>query len=139
MDNLQKQFVIFYSPGTFTAETTQMPVESWDVDNAVNLAKGVKERHGAIPYGFRFVTRSRGPDDLDSKETARSPLYYLGGRIETLADVEARNDPKENILRDNMRINKCDKIVINDNSWRWTQPLNPTDVVLDVNLRPVSP
>lgn len=48
-----------------------------------------------------------------------------------LAEVEARNDPKEQILRDNMRINGYDKIIVNTNSWKFTGPLSSTDVVLE--------
>ena len=131
MGAIQQHFVRFYSPGTFVAETTDKPIDSWDVEKAVKMARKIKERYDATPWGFQFVTRGRGPDDLDSKETARSPMYHLGGRIETLAEVEARNDPKEEILRSNMRGNKYDRIVINDNSWRSTQPLREGDVVLD--------
>jgi len=58
-------------------------------------------------------------------------MYYLGGKIETLAQVEARNDPSEHILRSNMRCNGWKRIIVNDNSWRFTAPLNDDDVVLD--------
>lgn len=95
------------------------------------MAHGIVERHGATPYGFQFSTRGRGPKDLDSKEITRSPFYHLGGKVETLAQVEARNDPKEEILCSNMRCNGWDKIVVNDNSWRSTRPLGATDVILD--------
>lgn len=127
-------FVTFLSPGSFVAEDTRKPIESWDTDKAVEMARGVKERHGAVPYGFYFTTRERGPDDLDSKEAARSPFYWLGGKIETLAEIEARHDPRESILRENMRINKWDRVVVNNNSYRWTQPLDKGDVVLEVVL-----
>lgn len=131
MAKVEKHYVIFFSPGTFVAEQSMEPVDSWDVDAAVERAKGIRERHGATPYGFCFVTRGRGDDDLDSRETARSNFYYLGGKVETLEEIEARNDPKESILRGNMRGNGYDRVIVNDNSWRWTQPLQPTDVVLD--------
>lgn len=127
-------FVTFLSPGTFVAEDTTKPIESWDVDEAVKMARTVKERHGAVPYGFYFTTRERPDDALDSRVAARSDLYYLGGRIETLAEIEARADPREDILRSNMRCNGWDRVVVNDNSWRWTQPLNKGDTVLDVRL-----
>lgn len=127
---MQKHFVQFLSPGTFVSEMTEKPIDSWDVESAVLMAAEIKERHGAKPYGFRFTTRERGPDDLDSKQSAQSGIYYLGGKIETLAEVEARNDPKERILRSNMRYNGIDKIVINDNSWRFTAALHDGDVVL---------
>ena len=97
------------------------------------MADDVVERYSATPYGFQFITRGRGPDDLDSKEIDRSPMYYLGGKIETLEEVEARNDPKEDILRSNMRANGWNKIIVNDNSWRTTQPFQEErgDVILD--------
>lgn len=126
-----EHFVTFYSPGTFVAETTERPIDSWDVEQAKEMAHGIVERYAATPYGFQFTTRSRGDDDLDSQESARSPFYRLGGRVETLAEVEARNDPKEETLRLNMRGNGYDNIVVNDNSWRSTRPLGATDVVLD--------
>jgi hypothetical protein len=48
-----------------------------------------------------------------------------------LKEVEARNDPKDDILRSNMRCNGYDRIVVNDNSYRSVHPLGETDVVLD--------
>lgn len=128
---MEKHFVEFLSPGTFVAESTTKPIDSWDVETAVLMAADIKERYGATPYGFRFLTKSRGPDDLDSKVTAKSPgTYYLGGKIETLEQVKARNDPKDRILIANMEGNGYDRIVTNDNSWSWTRPLGKDDVVL---------
>jgi hypothetical protein len=133
---MQKHFVTFYSPGTFVAEQTERPIDSWNVEEASEMAHAITERYGAKPYGFQFTTRCRGDGDLDSKEIARSPFYHLGGRVETLAEVEARNDPKEETLRFNMRGNGYDRIVVNDNSWRSTRPLGETDVVLDWKPQP---
>lgn len=134
--NVEKHFVTFYSPGTFFAETSERPILSWDVERAMSMADDIQERYGATPYGFQFSTRSRTDADLDSKESARSPFYHLGGKVETLAEVEARNDPKEEILRSNMRINGYDKIVVNDNSWRSTRPLGKDDILLDWKPKP---
>jgi len=131
MAKVQKHFVTFYSPGTFVAERSAKPIDSWDVEKAKEMAHDITERYGATPYGFRFSTRSRGDDDLDSKQSSQSPFYHLGGKIETLAEVEARNDPKEDILLINMRCNGVDRIVVNDNSYRSVHPLNAGDIVLD--------
>lgn len=131
---MQANFVTFYSPGTFTAETDTHPIDEWDVEKAVEMARGIKYRYNARPYGFRFTTRGRGDNDLDSQEIARSGMYFLGGKVETLAEVEARNDPKDCVLLANMRDNKIDRIVTNTNSWKWTQPLGDGDIVLDVAL-----
>lgn len=132
---MKKHFVEFYSPGTLVSEVSTEPVDSWDIDVAIQISKSIRERHSARPYGFCFITRERGENDLDSHISERSNLYYLGGRIETWEEIEARNDPNEKVLRSNMRINNIDKVIVNNNPWRFTAALKEGDVVLDVNLR----
>ena len=127
---MKKHFVTFYSLGTFVSEQRTEEIDAWDPVAAKAMAKGVKERYGATPYGFRFSTRERGENDLDSRESASSPMYYLGGKIETYDDVVARNAPDEAILRDNMRINGIKRIIVNNNSWKHTAQLDDNDVVL---------
>lgn len=136
MSEMAKHFVTFYSPGTFVSETRENPIDTWDVETAQTMAHEVVERYSATPYAFRFSTRSRGPDDLDSRVTAQSCLYHLGGRVETRAEVEARNDPKESVLRSNMRMNEIERVVVNDNSWRSIHELGKDDVVLDWKPKP---
>jgi hypothetical protein len=131
---MEKHFVEFYSPGTLVSEMNTEPIDSWDVDTAVEMARSIVQRHSARPYGFRFITRERGPEDLDSHISKRSGIYYLGGKVETLEEVEARNDPAEAILRDNMRSNNISRIIVNKNSWRFTGELHDEDTVLDVFL-----
>ena len=128
---MDRHFVTFLSPGTFVSETTTKPVDAWDVDNAVSVAHEITERHGATPYGFYFSTRSRGENDLDSKESKRSCTYYLGGTVLTLEDVKARQDPKDRILISNMKGNGYSRVIENRNSWKVTMPLSDDDVVLD--------
>lgn len=127
---MEKHFVTFCSPGTFVSEQTTKEIESWNITQAQEMAKAIKERHAATPYGFYFTTRSRNEDELDSKETARSGMYYLGGEVLTLEDVKARNDPDDRILISNMECNKWDRIIVNTNSWKFTAPLNKDDAVL---------
>lgn len=132
---IKKHFVTFFSPGTFMAETTEKPITSWNVEEAVEMARGIKERYGAVPYAFQFQTRGRTAKDLDSRVLKTSGYYFLGGEVFTVADIEKRNDPNEKILLSNMINNHYKKIVVNTNSWKWTQPLNAGDVVLDVDLK----
>lgn len=128
---LKKHFVTFYSPGTFVAEDDTMPIDGWDVEKAVEMARSITQRYNATPYGFQFTTRARNDEELDSKIVQKSPMYYLGGKVETLEEVEARNDPDERTLLANMRGNGYDRIIVNTNSWKWTQPLHDDDIVLD--------
>lgn len=128
---MKAHFVTFYSPGTFVAEDSTKPVTAWNVEEALALARDILERHNARPYGFCFTTRARADADLDSKEIARSGMYFLGGKVETLAEVEARNDPADRILIANMRDNGLDRIITNTNSWRWTQPFRDGDTLLE--------
>lgn len=128
---MRKHFVTFLSPGTFVSESTTREIASCDPDLAAAMAREIKERYGATPYGFYFTTRERGPDDFDSKEVDRSPgIYYLGGKLETLAEIEARNDPNDHILIANMKNNGYDQVIINTNSWKFTGPFTPDKDVL---------
>jgi hypothetical protein len=131
---MTQHFVRFYSPGTFVSESNTEKIDAWDIDKAVEIAKSIVQRHNARPYGFEFITRGREDGELDSKVISRSAMYHLGGKIETLEELEARNDPEEKILRNNMRSNKWDRVVVNTNSWKWTSPLEGNDIVLDVDM-----
>lgn len=126
----QQHFVTFYSPGTFFAEDRTLPIDAWNVDDAVAMSANIIERYGAKPYGFRFTTRGRSEDELDSKVIATSPMHYIGGKVETLAEVVARDDPKESVLRANMECNGYERIWRTTEGWSWTQPLKADDVVL---------
>lgn len=128
---MHQHFVTFYSPGTFTAETTTKPISEWDVATAKEMARAITERYKATPYAFRFSTRARRDDELDSREVATSPMYYLGGKVETLAEVKARATDADRILVSNMECNGWNRVITNENSWRWTQPLKDDDVVLE--------
>lgn len=127
---MKKHFVTFFSPGTFLAEEDTKPIDSWDVDKAVEMSKSITQRYYAKPYGFRFSTRGREEGDLDSKVIATSHMYYLGGEVLTLREIEKRKDPKDSILISNMKANGYNKVVVNTNSYKWTQPLQKGDIVL---------
>lgn len=126
---VQRHFVTFFSPGTFVSETTTKEIDSWDVGLATRMARSIRERYGATPYGFRFETRARGQEDLDSRVVKTSPMHYLGGKVLTLADVK-REMAEERILISNMECNGIEKVVVNDNSFRSVHPMGRGDVVL---------
>lgn len=131
---MEKHFVTFYSPGTFLHETVTLPIEEWDVEQAVEKARSITMRHGATPFGFSFSTRTREDNELDSRETKSSPMYYLGGKVLTLEDIKARKDPKDRVLISNMQCNNWDRVVENCNSYLIVQPLQDSDVVLDFKV-----
>lgn len=127
---MQAHFVTFFSPGTFVSETTDKPIAAWNTDAALALMADVTERYGAKPYGFRFTTRGREENELDSKVVDRSPMYFVGGKVETREEIIARNDPKEEILRFNLDANDIERVWVSTEGWRVTQPLNADDIVL---------
>lgn len=135
----EKHYVTFVSPGTFVSETSEKPIAAWDTTAAVAMAETVRERYGARPYGFYFITYAEADPVSDrqgrklrvqAEETARSPFHFLGGTIETLDDVEARNDPKEDILRTNMKYGSP-IVVVNTNSYRSVQSFEENHVIVD--------
>lgn len=79
-DGAKAHFVKFFSPGTFVAETTTEKIDAWSIATAVEMARTVKERYGARPYAFQFITRERGPDDLDSKVTKKQRALFPRGQ-----------------------------------------------------------
>jgi len=127
---MKQHYVTFYSPGTFVPETTTKTIDAWYPSVALEMAADITERYGAKPYAFRFTTRENDGTMLDAKETASSPLYYFGVKVETLAEIEARNDPQESVLRSNMRCNGYDRVAVPLKGWRGAYPLGENDVVL---------
>jgi len=131
--------VTFFSPGTFVSETTSKEIGEWDTRMAIAMAERIVERHGAIPYGFRFETVRVGTTvDPDGAEVAVAPktlntsgYYYIEGKLVTLDDVEARNDPSERILRDNMRYNRYPVIVETRRGYLHTRQFEHEDVIVD--------
>jgi hypothetical protein len=128
---MKKHFVTFYSPGTFISETTIKEIDSWDVDTAMKMARSIKERYNATPYGFSFSTRTCEETELDSHVSDTSGMYFLGGSVETLEEIKKRKDPSDEILISNMEINKWDRVIVNTNSWKITLPLGQNDRVLE--------
>jgi hypothetical protein len=127
---IEQHFVVFYRPGLFYAVASSRRIDRWDVDKVLDIVGTIIEVHGYIPFGFQFITR-RNDGQLDSRETARSQMYYLGGTILTINEVKARNDPSDRVLIDNMRHNKFGRVIENYNSRKVVLPLDEEDVVLD--------
>lgn len=127
---MKKHFVTFYSTETFRSEQSTFEIESWDVEKAIEKSKTLKEKYGAVPYGFMFFTRERTEDMLDSKVTKSSNMYYLGGEVLTLEEVKAKNDPDDEILIKNMEFNDIKKVIINTNSFRFRGEFKEGDVLL---------
>jgi len=127
---MQKHFVEFYSPGTLVSESTTREIAEWDIDAARAMSAGIVERHGSHPYAFRFITRSRESGDLDSRISAKSPLYFLSGVVETYDEVVKRDSPNERILRSNMEVNGYKRVITCKTPWRITLPFGDDDVLL---------
>jgi hypothetical protein len=137
---MRSHFVSFYSPGTLFAEESTFAIESLDPKVAVGMAERVVERYGATPYGFRFETRLTHPPvpdgeggvlEVKSRPVGISGVHFLGGRLETLDELDSRNDPKEEILRSNMRANGWPIVCVNENSFRSVQPFEEGDRIVD--------
>lgn len=134
---VRKHYVEFYSPGTFIAESSTKPIAEWDVAEACRMAADITERHGARPYGFRFLTRlvagpvpdgEGGLMNVEPKEVARSGMHYINGRLFTLDDIP--DDAEHSILRGNMKSNGFERVVETRNGYRWTQPFESGDKIV---------
>ena len=65
------------------------------------------------------------------KTLAKGAMHFLGGKVETIEEIEARNDPKESILRSNMRGNGIALVVVNTNSYRSTHEFAGEHFIVD--------
>ena len=137
----EKHYVDFYSPGTFFDERSSQPIGAFgDVGAAIEMAKSVEERYSAKPYGFRFGTYLEAdpiPDErggtlqVEPKRIAQSGTYFINGRLRKYDEVVADNDPKESILRSNMRCNQMCIVVETRNSWKHTTSFDENDFVVN--------
>jgi hypothetical protein len=127
MATRKQDFVVFYSPGTFVDESSEQPVESWDIKTACKLARKVSERHGSKPYGFRFETRivadpvsdgAGGTLEVRPKTVKSSGLHYIDGTLRTLDEVQVAEP--ESALAFNMRVNNFPIVCDTANSWKHT-------------------
>lgn len=128
---MKKHYIHFMSPGTFVSEETVIEVEKHDVNEAMDKARKIKERYNAKPYCFYFSTRERNADDFEPRTVFISGNYYLGGKVETIEEIEKRALPSEAILLDNMKNNGWEKVITNSNSWKITVPFNDDDIALE--------
>lgn len=134
----ERWFAIFYSPGTFVSETSERPLETNSAAEAFRVAQTIKERHGAIPFGFDIVKRlvtvaTKDVPSVALKELECSGRHYIDGRILTLEDVK-REMPGESILIGNMEGNGIDRVVtgpVRGKGWRWTHQFKAGDKLLD--------
>ncbi len=126
---MKQDFVRFFSPGTFVAESTTKEIASWNVTKALEMMADIEERYGARPYGFQFFTKKRGWRDFEPKEVKRSGMYYVNCKVQTVEDIEAEG-PASAILLQNMKANGWDKVVSSTKGWSWTQPLREGDTLL---------
>lgn len=134
-----KHYVTFYSPGLLFAESSSLPIDSWDTRAAVGLAEGIRERHGARPYGFKFETRIEadpvsdghgGTLDVQSKTTRESGMHFLGGTLDRYDDVKARALRTDEILLSNMRCNGYWIVCVTTDGYKATNHFAEGDSIV---------
>jgi len=115
-----QQFVQFLSPGTLFSETsTQAVTDLKDLAFVCKEAKKINARHGASPYGFKFV---------DGNGKALSGTYYITGKVLKYDDIVESDTTS--ILRSNMKCNGWAFVVENSNSYRTTREFDVDDSVI---------
>jgi len=132
----ERHFVLLLIPMKSFHGEREIPIEKWDVDEAIKITKDITDSNGNAPYGFQFITRGPYDDKLGKMKFAMSCNYYFSGEIETRDQIIARNDPKEKHLRKNMTIGSIERVIAIDcNTKRVHLEFRKCDVILDVNIR----
>lgn len=127
-----KHFVQFLCPGTFCAEIENRAIDSWDIEKAKDLAKKITVRYNAKPYAFYFYTQEKKPECWDAEIINQSHMYYINGKVYSLEEVKARNDPEDKILISNMESNEWSHVVETYSPWKNTAVFNDGDSVVNI-------
>lgn len=133
----REDFVEFFSPGSFYSESSVRPCRHGDITHALEMARGIKERYNASPYGFRFYTTERemvvdgdgNKAEKSSKDINRSGMHYITGTLMRFDEIPETDET--NILRSNMRCNDCPYCIENRNSWRFTGEFGVNDCIVE--------
>ncbi len=110
--NENKAKVIVGLFGFFLSEVDDFYVSYSKLDDLESICKLIRKRYGNMAFGFRrlrpFGQRPFGRDDeyLDP-----GWIYICGGKVESAKEVLSRDDPKEEVLRSNIRCNKIAAIL----------------------------
>ncbi|PZM08070.1 hypothetical protein CPY51_30470 [Rhizobium tubonense] len=123
---MSKEYAVFLFNGSFTNTERPVQVPCRDVDRATEIAQQLTLQYGAPPFAFHFESRV---DSLDSIGN-RSGLYYLGGTIQTLAEIRAECNPSNQRMIWNLEARGIDKIVTNNCPCLACFPLRDEDQVL---------
>lgn len=133
-----KIYAEFHSPGSFVDEVSSREIETMDPAAACEIVKEIKERHGATPYGFRFVsmlTHEPIPDGkggemrVEPKPLMKTGFFYLNATPMTFDDVEAHGGDVS-ILLSNMRSNGWWVVVECINAYRTMRSFGPGDATV---------
>ena len=137
MATRQEHFVVFYSPGTLFSESTTKTISAWNPTEALRLASNVKERHGAIPFGFQFETRivadpipdgQGGELRVEPKTVRTSGMFFIAGQPRLF--TELLDDRENHILKSNMRANDWPIVVETCRGYRETHPFKEEDAII---------
>ena len=123
--------------------TSDVPIIAVSLDGDLAVVEEVfisgADDYLAKPFAFSFETRivadpvpdgEGGELRVEPKTVKESGRHFIGGTVETLAEVQARNLQNENTLRSNMEGNGWNAIVTTINGYKSTQPFTGTDVMV---------
>jgi hypothetical protein len=134
----QKYYTVsFFSPGTFFSETSHKDFQELDLKKICAVAKTMKERHNASPYGFVWEYREL-PTDLPQIEGYKlevtpkvieksTGIIYITGEIIYSKDLISERD---RILKFNLERNYDGVGVINKNSYIFHAGFNEGDMII---------
>ncbi len=122
---VRQTYAKFWFPGILVSESIERQVDSRDIE-----VLEVPDR----AYGFYFYDVVEGSDEVltfTSDELNRSGMYFLGGTVRNLAEVE-RDFPDNHWLIGNMRDKEWPNVIQTyTSSILHCQPFLDGDVVLE--------
>jgi len=148
MNPRRQKFVVFFSPGTLFPEVSQMPVEMGTIEEAIQLSKGVIERHDATPYAFEFVTRiiadpiddgEGGKLKVTPKEVERSARHFIDGEVLLYENIVGEEeDGESSIAARNMKNSDSPIVVRCSSPFKTTSSFEKDHVVVSSKTMEIS-
>ena len=128
---IKQHFVTFKSPGMATAEHTTKEITPGTRSRPLRWPTTYWNATAPSPTASTSPPGPAPPQELDSKNIAKSGTYFMGGKIQTLQEVMA-NPTGNKTLIENMKGNHWDQVVTVTKGHQWTSPILKDDAVLDM-------
>ncbi|KQW72338.1 hypothetical protein [Ensifer sp. Root127] len=124
---MSTKHIRFLFDASFKSTEYVVETSSWDVEAAAGIAHRLTLERGVQPYAFWFESREPG----HGPEPKISGTYYLGGKLQTLDELRAENDPSAVIMIHHLEARGIERVVTTNCPCLASFPFRDGDHILE--------